>query len=195
MTIAKAALFAAAVMSTPQAYAATITYNGSCRGFCSFAKVNGTVNSVRIDHTLTGSQGFAPAAFGPEPSIYRVTGIADVSGGKDVAFDFNAVVSGFGELTISYAISISQLVTENLSYYQGQGLFEAGGFIIPTYTYVSGDYRIGAPTSGRPFMTPISITIDFTPAVPEPATWALMLAGFGMVGYAMRRCRPQIGYA
>jgi len=23
--------------------------------------------------------------------------------------------------------------------------------------------------------------------VPEPSTWALMLAGFGMVGYAMRR--------
>ena len=26
-------------------------------------------------------------------------------------------------------------------------------------------------------------------AVPEPATWALMLAGFGMVGFAMRRRR------
>ena len=25
------------------------------------------------------------------------------------------------------------------------------------------------------------------PAVPEPSTWALMLAGFGMVGYALRR--------
>ena len=31
---------------------------------------------------------------------------------------------------------------------------------------------------------------SFEPAaVPEPATWALMLAGFGMVGYAMRRRR------
>lgn len=26
-----------------------------------------------------------------------------------------------------------------------------------------------------------------TPAVPEPATWAMMIAGFGMVGFAMRR--------
>ena len=24
-------------------------------------------------------------------------------------------------------------------------------------------------------------------AVPEPATWAMMIAGFGMVGFAMRR--------
>jgi hypothetical protein len=28
-----------------------------------------------------------------------------------------------------------------------------------------------------------------TPVVPEPATWALMLAGFGTVGYSMRRRR------
>jgi len=27
----------------------------------------------------------------------------------------------------------------------------------------------------------------FSSVVPEPSTWALMLAGFGMVGYAMRR--------
>jgi hypothetical protein len=26
-------------------------------------------------------------------------------------------------------------------------------------------------------------------AVPEPATWAMMIAGFGMVGFAMRRSR------
>ena len=29
-----------------------------------------------------------------------------------------------------------------------------------------------------------------TPAVPEPATWAMMLVGFGVVGGAMRRRRP-----
>ena len=36
-----------------------------------------------------------------------------------------------------------------------------------------------------------------TAAVPEPATWAMMLLGFGAVGYAMRRrrARVQLGYA
>jgi len=29
--------------------------------------------------------------------------------------------------------------------------------------------------------------LNITTIVPEPSTWALMLAGFGMVGYAMRR--------
>ncbi len=32
------------------------------------------------------------------------------------------------------------------------------------------------------------------PAVPEPGTWALMILGFGVVGYAMRR-RPSVRFA
>jgi len=32
-------------------------------------------------------------------------------------------------------------------------------------------------------------------AVPEPTTWALMFAGFGMVGYAMRRRRSAVAFA
>jgi hypothetical protein len=30
-------------------------------------------------------------------------------------------------------------------------------------------------------------------AVPEPATWALMILGFGAIGYALRR-RPAVNY-
>jgi hypothetical protein len=34
-----------------------------------------------------------------------------------------------------------------------------------------------------------------TPAVPEPATWAMMIAGFGLVGGAMRRRRTGVAFA
>lgn len=34
-----------------------------------------------------------------------------------------------------------------------------------------------------------------TPAVPEPATWGMMIAGLGTVGYAMRRNRTKVAFA
>lgn len=33
--------------------------------------------------------------------------------------------------------------------------------------------------------------VDYIPGVPEPATWAMMIAGFGMVGGLMRRRKSQ----
>lgn len=40
----------------------------------------------------------------------------------------------------------------------------------------------------------VSIGLAGAPAVPEPATWALMILGFGLVGGAMRR-RVKLSYA
>ncbi|MBS0481124.1 MAG: PEP-CTERM sorting domain-containing protein [Proteobacteria bacterium] len=34
-------------------------------------------------------------------------------------------------------------------------------------------------------------TLQFTPTVPEPATWALLMAGFGVLGFALRRSRRE----
>ncbi|MFS0771017.1 PEPxxWA-CTERM sorting domain-containing protein [Sphingomonas sp. 1P08PE] len=36
--------------------------------------------------------------------------------------------------------------------------------------------------------------VRITPGVPEPSTWALMLAGFGLVGYSLRR-RAKVAFA
>jgi PEP-CTERM motif len=32
-------------------------------------------------------------------------------------------------------------------------------------------------------------------AVPEPASWALMIGGFGLVGFAMRRRKANVAFA
>ncbi|MBC7987304.1 MAG: PEPxxWA-CTERM sorting domain-containing protein [Sphingomonadaceae bacterium] len=42
---------------------------------------------------------------------------------------------------------------------------------------------------GLPEDTEYTILISGSAALPEPATWALMITGFGMVGYSLRRSR------
>jgi hypothetical protein len=39
------------------------------------------------------------------------------------------------------------------------------------------------------------VTIGGTPAVPEPATWAMMIGGFGLIGATMRRRSTKIAFA
>lgn len=58
-------------------------------------------------------------------------------------------------------------------------------------TFNLGQVMTGAGTGGG------RLTISQAPAsaVPEPATWAMLLAGFGMVGYGMRRRRVTFGPA
>jgi hypothetical protein len=55
-----------------------------------------------------------------------------------------------------------------------------------TYTLSINGNNSGAGSLGG------SITIRQANAVPEPATWAMMLLGFGAVGFAMRRRRAPI---
>jgi hypothetical protein len=80
------------------------------------------------------------------------------------------------------------------------------GGAVPTsvsYTPPCGNYYLSASFGGGPpveefrgSVTSLEIAdgdltgglgIIYGSVVPEPSTWALMLAGFGMVGYAMRR--------
>jgi hypothetical protein len=75
--------------------------------------------------------------------------------------------------------------------------------------YISGTFLSATTTfGGRTFvdlgLTPgtyvynlpsDTVTITFGGAVPEPATWAMMIGGFGMLGAAARRYRATATYA
>jgi hypothetical protein len=84
---------------------------------------------------------------------------------------------------------INTALVENTSFNsQSLPTFKLGTFAISTTPQNNGP---------RPFDN-YQITIAaVTPAVPEPATWAMMLLGFGAVGYSMRRRKktPQVTFA
>ena len=65
-------------------------------------------------------------------------------------------------------------------------------FGLPLTNLAAGNYRLTidgtSPNSGS-FTGNVRIS---TAAVPEPGTWALMLLGFGAVGFAMRRTRRPV---
>ena len=54
-----------------------------------------------------------------------------------------------------------------------------------------GDYKNGLQSSWGELngFVPTFIHADFIAGVPEPGTWAMMIAGLGAVGFSMRRRR------
>jgi hypothetical protein len=54
----------------------------------------------------------------------------------------------------------------------------------------TGSYALNSITSGA-----ATLTISALPAVPEPASWALMIAGFALVGSSMRRRSMTLSFA
>lgn len=54
---------------------------------------------------------------------------------------------------------------------------------------------LGAPTLPADVAYFRWYTADALPAVPEPASWAMMILGFGLVGAAMRKRKANVAYA
>ena len=73
------------------------------------------------------------------------------------------------------------IATFALPDFRGRTAIGAGG------TYGIGD-RIGAD------QVTLSVTTTSPPGVPEPATWATMIAGFGLIGGGLRRRRRQAAF-
>jgi hypothetical protein len=62
------------------------------------------------------------------------------------------------------------------------------------YEFDFGSSSVAGITLGEPgFSNAVLYTTTPVRGVPEPATWAMMLLGFGGIGMAMRRGRKQGG--
>ena len=178
----------------------------------------GTTIVQDFEGFAAGSPG---AAIGPNAFAYA----ASVSGAAarpnwGSTGNFGTVLSG-GSYTIDFgptslfSFVLGSLDTYNsltLKYEDGSSQLYAGGQIINDLSFPSGNqisgetngvvaYRVtGGPRLTGATFTASGNSFEFdnlaVAAVPEPAAWALMIGGFGLVGCALRRRqRPEAMFA
>jgi hypothetical protein len=189
-TIKMLALAAAATMAlAAPAMAATITYTftGTFSGvnggpftnvdatFTGIADTNNvTTNGFSFYTQLSSLQAVSPTAgvFNiTDPSFFYINpfGYAGLEFG---AFDDTSFFSGNNDALIGYD-GKSSVATTPIEYFSG---------INATFNTDRGSVTITQAVNG-------TFAASVAGAVPEPATWAMMIGGFGMVGGAMRRRR------
>lgn len=102
-------------------------------------------------------------------------------------------LSGSASLTFDTALFVGQRNTFtgfDLGYFNSApGDTTFTGMADATYRQVPGGCSVlwNAGAEDLCGWLSFKLTYDYTPPVPEPATWAMMMLGFGAIGYAMRR--------
>jgi hypothetical protein len=113
----------------------------------------------------------------------------------DLFYEDDASVLTLGATNIPYAIKFSWSPGGEVMVLATAG--SSGGCGHPAFSFCAFVYDLG---TGTPVFVEQSgseggwvagtITAGGGPVIPEPATWAMMIAGFGLVGASLRRRRP-----
>jgi hypothetical protein len=187
--------------SVPASAAVTICLGGGCAPQTGTnvllntgdtgTSVQGTLNNAPGTVTLTSTESLSLPASGAA-RVSATDGILDnpltftFDDGLISALEFNinALTNGDVFFTFAGGDSDGQVTTLYDLASNGQNFFNAfnGTFKSVTMTFANGatveDVRQFRMSAASP-----------TAAVPEPATWAMMLLGFGAIGFGMRRRR------
>lgn len=212
MNRSKFALLAAAglAFATPANAAVTFNFVGGTGGLSAgetlladFDTTNGgVVGGAVVQGDLSGQ--YAEPAFGDQGDFYlNVVGgssalfnlISQPGGGVgSISFDLGSVDT-YNDFTICLSLSGCSTYAgftvvpgangnQTIPATNGRLTFNAtGGDIITSFTLASSQNSLETDNFG------------ITAAVPEPATWGMMLLGFGLMGFSMRRRRSSVTLA
>ena len=167
------------------------TYSAGPTAYTRGGSSSGTISPVSATITIKGiTQTIDGTAFG---QAYQFN---DASGDSvsHVAQQYSLNETSYVNNTISSSVNNivnSTDYTAALNYLSQADDYRSGSFQIERY-YISGngDYVFTGLAYGN--MISNSVTIAAVDAAPEPATWAMMIAGFGAVGGSLRR-RSRMG--
>ena len=197
--IALAAVAAVTMTAGTGAEASTVIFKpgmfGPPAGYTLFADFDSSVSQsvVTGDNFFFATGNVSGLSAGPtgDTTPYLAVlggGIANISFAEDVrsfSFDYSTVDT-YNTLTISYADGGFSDVSGDDILKSGQSSGSASGSFI-----VNGDGRlisgIALKTLENSFEVDNLAVSQTLGTVPEPATWALMVVGFGLVAVSMRR--------
>jgi hypothetical protein len=141
---------------------------------------------------LDGDPGDPSQGVGPrEGSISQTINGLEVGKVYTLTFDWAAaqLANRTGTITESLQVSIGNdllVNTPTVTVLTG----EFSGWMTQSYTFTASQtsevltfLSMGTPTG----LPPMALLDDVSITVPEPASWAMMILGFGAIGFAMRR--------
>jgi hypothetical protein len=185
--IAAATPATAAIVITPSPGAVqpaeNVLANTSMTGLTVMGNTNQTNTSVSImstnNESLTSTSSQGQARFEAVDQSLAAARIFLTQGGTFTSAEFNLFNALAG--TTSVAISINGGTAQNFTLGNGQNFFgiqATGGDVISSISFNANGLGVADLRQVR---------VGGVNAVPEPGTWAMMLLGFGAIGYSMRR--------
>lgn len=202
-TVCATTMMVAASLSS-QAFAATVYTDQASFSAAAAGTPLTNVNFEQED--VAGSRRFSGVQVSSNGPLYY-DGYANTSLGvgtgtpSTLTLTFQTAINFFGITLLDFGTAGSQDVfattsngqTQLLNDYTGvssnrvfRGIYDSAGFSSLTFngfTAVNDQYNVDDLQFG---------TQAVNAAVPEPATWAMMLVGFGGIGFAMRRRKSKV---
>ena len=173
---------AALVAATPAFAGTTVNVAND-----SFTGIGATISTNYDQIELTGNSFVAsgPGTYTIGSANFLVGFTGSNSGGTSNGFlTAHALVDGVSTaFDIAYSITVGNTVDSII----------LGGNAVQFGNYSGTLNTLQLSSSGSPVAG--NLTADLAAAVPEPAAWALMIVGFGLVGGAMRSRRQSVSFA